>query len=329
MIRKMSLWLVFLMMFCTAQTLGAAPAAKKRIAVMDFEFGSIQKWWDGTWDIGQGISDLLVDELLKDGTYRLVERKNIGVVLAEQNLTKEQQAETAVASKIGKILGANAIIAGSVTQFGTESRSKGVGGFLSKIPGLGGASVGKQKGKAKVAVTARIVDVNTGEILGSITGQGESAREGWLLGGIGGSSGTIAGGGISISSSDFRETILGEATYAAVKELVSGLASASDKIPTVKIAIRGMVADVSGDKVVLNIGESHGVAVGDTLQVYEVIKSIKDPATGEVLIEETKELGQIRIDEVQEKFSVGTILSGTDIKVGSLIKSLPPISTIP
>jgi len=39
---------------CSAET------PRKRVSVMDFEFGTVQRWWDGNWDIGKGISDLLV-----------------------------------------------------------------------------------------------------------------------------------------------------------------------------------------------------------------------------------------------------------------------------
>ena len=46
-----------------------APGGKKRVAILDFDFASIQHWWEGNWDIGKGISDLLVTRLVKNGTW--------------------------------------------------------------------------------------------------------------------------------------------------------------------------------------------------------------------------------------------------------------------
>ena len=51
-----------------AMFLAAGPAAQSTrptVAVLGFEFGSIQQWWSGNQDIGTGISDMLVDELLE------------------------------------------------------------------------------------------------------------------------------------------------------------------------------------------------------------------------------------------------------------------------
>ena len=42
-----------------AQAKGTRPT----IALLDFDFGTVQQWWSGNWDIGKGISDMIVDEL--------------------------------------------------------------------------------------------------------------------------------------------------------------------------------------------------------------------------------------------------------------------------
>ncbi|MEW5976173.1 MAG: CsgG/HfaB family protein [Acidobacteriota bacterium] len=305
-----------------AQSLvGWAAPPKRRVAVLDFEFGAVHRWWDGHWDIGKGISDLIVDQLVRDGTFSVIERRKLDAVLAEQNFSNSANADSTTAATLGRVLGVNAIILGSVTQFGTERRDFNTAGVGGGRRGLGGGRVGTQEGKANVAVTARLIDVNTGEILASATGLGKSSRGGLLLGGLVIGGGGFGAGGLSMSSSQFRETILGEATYAAVQELSRRLVLFSHKVSANPAEIRGLIADVNGSSVVLNVGSSHGVVPGTTLRVVRVNRVVKDPATGKPLREVTEEVGTIRVDEADAISSVGAILNGQDLRVGDLVRN--------
>lgn len=196
----------------------AAAAKGPKVAVMDFDFGTVHRWWDNDYDVGKGISDMLVDELVNDGTYSVYERKMLDKVLAEQDFSNSDRADSATAAKIGKMAGLQAMITGSVTTFGFEDKETKVGGGGWGGGKFGIGSFGKKEGKAIVQITARIVDVNTGEILGSAKGRGESKRSGLLLGGVGGG-GSGAGASLDMGSSNFQETILGEATNAAVMQV--------------------------------------------------------------------------------------------------------------
>jgi curli biogenesis system outer membrane secretion channel CsgG len=208
-------------------------ATRPTVALLDFDFGTVQQWWSGNWDIGKGIADLIVDELVNDGSYRVIERKRLDAILAEQNFSNSDRADPSAASvaKIGKALGVKYLIVGSITKFGTENKDTrvGGGGFGGGRFGLG--SVGTSKGKATVAITARLIDTSTGEIMASARAEGTSKRSGLMLGG-GGGGGAGAIGGISIGSSDFRETVIGEATELAVKDLSTKLVAAKGRLGT-------------------------------------------------------------------------------------------------
>ena len=295
---------------------------KKRVAVMDFDYGTVQHWWEGTWDVGKGIADLIVDQMVKDGTYSVVERKKLSLVLAEQDFSNSSRVDSGTASKIGKILGANVIVVGSITQFGTEKKKFNVGGVFGKFPGLGGGNIGTSQGKAKVGITARFIDVNTGEILASASGLGESKRSGVALSGIGSRNGGFGSGGVDMNSSDFRQTIIGEATYKAVDELTKQLIDAGNKVPTTKVELQGMVADVSSQSVILNIGKTQNLKPGSILKVLRIVRVVKDPANGKVLREIIEEVGQVRVDDVEDDSSNATIMTGKGIKVGDLVKGL-------
>ena len=217
-----------------AALFAAAPAAQSQrplVAVLSFDYGTIQKWWEGNQDIGAGIADMLVDELVNDGTYRLIERQRLDAVLAEQNFSNSERADPSAKTlvQIGKVLGVKYFIVGSVTKFGTEKSRRSVGGG-----GFGGAfgigKVGTSKGKANVAITARMIDTTTAEILVSAKGEGTSKRSGLLLAGGAGGRGGLGFGNIDFGSSDFRETILGEATEIAVKETAGKLIKARGRL---------------------------------------------------------------------------------------------------
>jgi curli biogenesis system outer membrane secretion channel CsgG len=92
------------------------------------------------------------------------------------------------------------------------------------------SSVGTSKGKANVAITARIIDISTAEIMASAKGDGTSKRSGLLLGGGGGGGGGGGFGGVSFGSSDFKDTILGEATEMAVKATTAKLVAAKSRL---------------------------------------------------------------------------------------------------
>ena len=48
----------------TVASAQSARASRPTVAVLDLDFGAVQQWWSGNWDIGKGVADLLVDELV-------------------------------------------------------------------------------------------------------------------------------------------------------------------------------------------------------------------------------------------------------------------------
>src|ERR1051325_7177949 len=104
-----------------------AQTTRPTIALLDFDFGTVQKWWSGNDDIGKGIADMIVDELVNDGSFRVIERKRLNALLAEQNFANSERADPAAktVASIGKVLGVKYLVVGSVTKFGTENNSKG------------------------------------------------------------------------------------------------------------------------------------------------------------------------------------------------------------
>ena len=300
---------------------------RKAIAILNFDYSTVQSGvaaiFGTNQDVGKGVADLLVEKLVKSGKYRVIERKAIDKILAEQNFSNSDRADSNTAAKIGRLMGADAIVMGSITQFGRDDKKTNVGGSVlgSRMSRYGLGGVGASKAKAVVGLSARLVSVNTGEILAVANGVGESTRSGTSLIGSGGGPGAAAAGMVDMTSSNFADTVLGEAVNAATLKLATELDGSAARMPTTVVNLNGLVADVSGNSLVLNIGSRAGVKVGDKLVVSRVGREIRDPATGKVIRRVEDRLGEITISEVDEGSAVGNFSGTGPVKVGDSVKN--------
>jgi curli biogenesis system outer membrane secretion channel CsgG len=299
---------------------------KKRVAVFDFDYATVKSYTDGLFgtsvDVGKGVADLLVKNLVMDGTYSVIERKALDKILAEQNFSTSDRADPASAARIGKILGLDAIIVGSITQFGNETKNTKIGGGGGSFGGYGIGGLGHKDSKANVQLDARLVDIDTAEILGVAEGKGESRRSSTSLLGGGGNWHGFGGGGADFGSSDFQQTIIGEAVKAAVDQMTAGVISSAPRLQARIIKVEGLVAAVDGDQIVLNVGAKTGIKVGDHLSVERVTSTIKDPATGAVLRKMTTKVGELQVTDVDDISAVCKPVSGAGYKVGDVAKTV-------
>jgi len=304
----------------------AQQARKKRVAIFDFDYATVQSSVSALFgtnvDIGQGISDMLVTMLVKDGTYSVIERKALDKILAEQNFSNSDRANPSSAAKIGKLLGVDALIVGSITQFGNETQNTNIGGAGRSLGGFGIGGFGKKESSAIVVLDARIVNIDTGEILAVANGKGESKRKSTSLTGGGGNWRGFGAGRVDMGSSDFQQTIIGEAVRLATDAMGKELVAGNSKVEARTITVEGLVAAVEGDIIVINVGKKAGLKVGDKLAVERVTREIKDPATNQVIRRLSSQVGQIEITEVDDGSGVAKILSGMDFKVGDLAKTV-------
>ncbi len=292
------------------------PKERRRIAVLNFDFASVSETgfllgMYGGNGASVGVSNLITNELAKRDSYILIERSRIDAVLAEQNLGESGRIEPTTAAEIGRILGVDAVLIGSVTKFNVEDQTRGVS--LGSVFGFGGS---QKKQTATVQIASRLVSTGTGEILAVAegTGQAQQKDEGGQFLGIG-----------TTASSNSRDRVLSDAAEMAVTEVVNQLDALAPKVaalPPVLPAVDVMIADITGSQVVLNKGGKDGFRPGMTLSVERVVKTVKDPATGKVLRTLTQPIGRIQLTDVDATSSLGKILNGTGFKVGDRAKAI-------
>lgn len=124
-----------------------------------------------------------------------------------------------------------------------------------------------------------------------------------------------------MTSKNFGDTILGEAVHQAVNSMAEQLDTKSAALPTHKVEVSGLVADVTGTTLVLNVGSKAGVKVGDTLEISRPVKTIKDPSSGKVLKTISAKIGDAAVTEVDEQSATATFKGADTAKVGDMVKN--------
>ncbi|MBD0312339.1 MAG: penicillin-binding protein activator LpoB [Microcoleus sp. T3-bin5] len=191
----------------------AQATAKKRLVVMDFDYGTTNSYYTSYRGVGaaKGISELLINELVNNGTYTVVDRSKLEQVLKQQNRSGTMDAGTA--AEIGKELGVDAVLIGTITKFNIDKQSGG-GSFM----GIGACS---QKTKATVQIDVRLIGTASGDILATAKAVGEADQ----------SDSNISVRGISSNSgSNNEDTLLSAAVDKAVSQMVTKLAEISKKL---------------------------------------------------------------------------------------------------
>ncbi len=147
---------------------------KPRIGVLRFTNQTSAGWWRG--GVGRELQDMLIAELASLKCFRVLERKELGAVLKEQDLGASGRVSKSTRAKIGKLTGAKYLVAATVSAF-EESTSGAGGGFSFK-----GISIGGKKGRAYMAVDLKLIEVETGEIYDARTVEATSKSGGLSLG---------------------------------------------------------------------------------------------------------------------------------------------------
>lgn len=171
---KKLLLLILVILLCSQELLFAQN--KPIMAVMEFDMAASYKVGR---KLGTGLSDMLTNALVEDGSFRVVERKRINEILQEQNLGMDGIVDPSTTASIGRMIGANYLVMGTITEY----KEKESGGAASAL--LGSAISGMKMYKSHIGFTIRIVNSTSGEILVSksvdkkVSSVGGSSRGLW------------------------------------------------------------------------------------------------------------------------------------------------------
>ena len=221
---------------------------------------------------------------------------------------------------MGQISGADALLTGDIVIFGRDDKKRSIKGGGLFGGAIGAIASSKNQDKAVVAIDYRLVDAETSEVIATGEARGESVRKGNALGALGGVIGKgVAGVEIDMTSSNFAETIIGEATQDCVNKLAEILLTQTENMKKTVRPVEGRVADVSGKMLTLNVGGNDGVNVGETFEILRIVREVKDPVTKETLDVVTEKTGEMTISNVRDKIASGNY-TGSAAQVGFMAR---------
>ena len=280
---------------------------KRRIAVM--KFGSTAKLglYEG-YDVGEALAAQLTTALQHSGCFIVTERLELNNILREQELAAGGIVNPETGAKRGRVIGAEWIIKGEVTELEVEARGKGFS-LGVPIPGLpAGVRLGGEKAGAHIGLDLRIVDSTTGATVQSHYVKAESKTRGLAVG--------FDSAWGSIGGDTFSKTPLGKAARNAIIDAVDFVMSMRESSPW-----SGRVVQNRHGQIFLNAGANAGLTTGQTFVVVATMDELVDPETGLSLgsVEET--VGEIRIERVEEKFAVARALTEYSPQRGDIIRA--------
>lgn len=260
------------------------PRLKLRLAVAPIDWTYADEW---NIPVGfrQAIYEKLTKKLLDTGMFVLLEREALDALLQEQAIKAENTGQ----DQRGKIVPAQALVKGQISDFTVASKGGSAG------IDVGPVRVGGSAKEAKVGINVRLFDVDTSEVMLSETATGTAGAGGIGLGlNIGSTYSTFEA---------FEQSPLGKATTTAIDKAVELIVA---KMRKERWSCKVADYDEASREAAINAGSDAGVQVGDVFEVHRVTRVIKDPDTGAVLGKRTQKVGSLKVTSVEKKLAFAT-----------------------
>lgn len=224
--------------------------------------------------LGKQVTDMLSKALTESGAYIVFERPDIGRIQAENRLTDAKL----------NMIGVDALIIGSLTEFGRKTI--GETGFVS--------SSKRQVAFAKMDI--RVVDVSNGNVFFATSGAGEASTESASTFGFG-------------SQASYDGTLNDAAIRLAISETVSRLSTQMRARPW-----QTYILKTNGNQVFLGGGKSQGVKAGMEFAVYTPGEQIKSPQTGAIITLPGQSIARLKVETL---FGDGDLNEGAIASISS------------
>jgi curli biogenesis system outer membrane secretion channel CsgG len=295
--------LLLMLVAATAFAKGGGP----RIAVLKFTEKSSGNW---SGHVGTAAEDWFVDALVNTKKFSVLERQQLEALLREQNFQKGDDVSQATAVQAGKMAGVQFVVFGNI-DFSQKKQEAHTGGGLGGLLGGIWGSAGKKTSEGNL--TARVVNVQTGEIVFSKTEDVSTSNYSVSVMGTG-------------AGTEWDETVAKKVFQPAVETITEEM---TDKLSDFKESAGGAppsedcsVVSLKDGKVYLNKGKADGVKAGDKFDIYRV-EIIKDPANGQELGRDETKLGTVVVDKIGgDHLAISLVEKGEGFQQGDVGKKI-------
>lgn len=254
-------------------------------------------------EFARSLTEALTTSLVATGKFVVLERLALAQVQQEQDLGASGRVNTETAADKGKLMGAQVLITGDITQFAYAHSA--IGGKLTNL--VKGLDAGVERVSASVSIDLRLIDAITGEVIASIKGDGSASQQGVTT--------HLTRDEKKYDGSVALSTPLGKASRDAIQKSVAGIL---ENIPKLKWSAR--VIDFRDGVVYVNAGAALGMSKGMTLEIFDPQPTLIDPETGRNLGAPDKLVGEAVIDSVEAQYSTATVLSGSGFKRNQVVR---------
>jgi len=274
-------------------------AIKPVVAVTTFRN---ETGFSGQWELGRGVPDLLVAELLQAKRVVVVDRQNLPEVVGEITRQGNELFRKEDGVTRGRLKNARYLIRGVITDFTQVGNTTGWFRSTKAEAGIWGA-------RALVMINLTIIDVENGEVLCSLPAEGSAyASFYWAK---------FNYKDVSFGGDAFFKTPIGVATREAIQQAVHDI-----MLHLPLTTWRPRIAESTASTVIINGGENYGVQKNVVFNVREAGRTITDPTTGNAVdYIQGRVVGQIKIMQVRPQAAEGVIISGKPKRGDFLEKS--------
>ena len=221
--------------------------------------------------------DILSAKLSASQKFILLERSAMDKISNERVLDGNDGSQK---------IGADYLILGSITEFGRKNIGE-VKVFSKSVKQI-----------VEAGVNIRLIDVSTGQVVYSEEAKGEAETTDKTVLGLGQNAG-------------YDATLSDKAISAAISKLVENIINNCTNRPW-----KSYFLAYDNDGIIISGGKSQGLQVGDTYEVVQKGKSVKNPQTGTTIELPGKTVGKIKIDLIggdtpQNEYAIVSFTEGS------------------
>ncbi len=252
------------------------------------------------WQLGDGLTDQLINRLIKTRRYIVLERESLQTIFAELSRVDDDKFRAQGRPTTGNLKHVEYLVKGTITDFGHVETVQGILRLVDW--GWAGSS-----SYSRVAATISVIDLESGEVVAceSVEAMVRDKKD----------KEKVELENAAFGSYTFYDTSIGKATSQMLDKAVRKITKIIANKP-----YQPKISSIVNGQVIINGGRDRKIHIGDSYIVREKSRRVSDPDSGDNLgFIAGKIVGRVQIVQVAQKFSTGIVVAGNSFKEGQTL----------